>query len=145
MPPGQNDEQLINDLLDAVQPTQWTRISELANLFAAQHDAAGQWAPITTNDQGVTTLPFFDWSTELEELVELLYECQIVAPVDWVEWANDNGNLDDYDIGTAPPTDLVRYVTSVARADRFNEGTLAEYVKTGDFPAALLRLAELAS
>ena len=145
MTTNHEEEQLINDLLDAVQPTQWARTKELARLLAVKPEAAGQWAPTTFNEQGMRHVPYFSGSAELEELIDLLYECELIAPVDWVEWANAHDTLDAYDISAAPRTDLVRYVTSVVRADRFSEGTIAAYVKSGAFPQALLRLVDLAS
>lgn len=134
------DEQ-IDSILDEVTFEQWARLAAVGEQLGSSEGAAGRWAAATRDSDGTWTFGCFVASPALGELVELLYDAGLISGVfDWPEWWQASAYCDGRGVIDADERDLVRILTSVVRGDRFSEGTLAEYVRNGTVPTAVLQL-----
>ena len=94
---------------------------------------------------GVMTLPWFDYSPEMNALVQALYDNGWIYDFDWPAWGATAERyverpalLRDADLAT-----IRKLFTTHVRADRFTEGHLAAMARCGHLVALLRRLQEL--
>ncbi len=90
-----------------------------------------------------TIMPWFDYNKLVSEFVSVLYRMEWVAGgFDWPRWQRkakryvETATL----IETADAGTILKLFTTHVRADRFNEGHLAQMVSTGHVLALLRRL-----
>ena len=105
-------------------------------------DELYEWEPSRERDDGVLTMPYVEYSSEILGFERALSEHGFVVPFDWPTWADegmaiqrDPARLSEADLRT-----VVRLFTLHVRADRFSEGHLAEAIDQGWLLALLERL-----
>ena len=142
---AEDENSAIDALIGAVTERQWDRLRDLATQLSADPASAGSWVRSEQQADGSWRLGYFETSPALGHLLDSLYDADLVTGVfDWPEWWSSCEYQGGANIETAPAADLVRFITTVVRGDRFNDGVLGEYVANGALPAAISRLAGLA-
>ncbi len=124
---------------------------QLANLgsFRARMEAPdfdfGEWVPSRKPAPGVTTMPYFAFSPDG---LMVLAAMPVQMGFDWNTWmATDEAKalLHDRDVlAQATPEQLMKLSTTLLRADRFTDGTLANAYASG-LLGAMVRRAEALS
>lgn len=109
------------------------RLSELASflaIFESQSFSFGEW------QGGDGQMPWFAMSEDAQGFFEMTYNAGWVVPnFDWAAWARTDDAqrfMDDPRvIESASVEDLEHLLTAIVRADRFNEGSLADTFEAG--------------
>ncbi len=91
-------------------------------------------------EQPVTQMPYMIYSAAVEKIMQCLYGMGLVVPFDWPAWKGGQRYRGGIGLEDAPVADVVRLLTSIVRADRFCEGTVAAAIDDGSVIAALRRL-----
>lgn len=101
-----------------------------------------EWEPSRTRDDGVMTMPYVVYAPDMLAFLRELSGHGFIVPFDWPAWAQegiaiqqDPDRLREADLRT-----IVRLFTMHVRADRFNEGHLAEAIERGWLLALVERL-----
>jgi len=106
----------------------------------------GEWVPAEERAPGVTTMPYFAFSPEA---LALLAAMPVEMGFDWGTWKDtDEGKalINDRDaLATATPEQLVHLITTIKRADRFTDGTIANAWASGLLTAIVERAAALSA
>lgn len=109
---------------------------------------AGEWVSPPPDDDGVTMLGYWLPSGDVARWQAALYEHHLVLPFDWTaaSWRRqmrrytvDSSLLEQVSLLT-----IRKVLTTLVRAERFCEGSLAEAIELGVPQAAMRRLGELA-
>lgn len=110
------------------------QLSRLAGALSMLERAGlefGHWAGGDTRPDGSITMPYYDFSAEARTIIAALP----VIVFDWPAWKDtDEGGalLADHDrVAEATPDQLVKLSTTLVRADRFTDGTLAWAFESG--------------
>ncbi|MGH7285080.1 MAG: DUF6508 domain-containing protein [Polyangiaceae bacterium] len=103
-----------------------------------EHGSAGEWAAEQRS------LPVFDYGEHVRNLRRVLQAHGFVFSFDWPGWREDAQRYltDPTLIQSASLEDVRRLFTTIVRADRFCEGSLASDIDSG-FVLALLRRVEV--
>lgn len=130
-----------------------TREDLLAVLtFARRFDApdfvAGDWVVFGPGPDGVLQAGYWAASEAVRAWEQALYEHNVALPFDWTEpeWAREMRRF-KADPSLLANTDLLRIrkaLTTLVRAERFCEESLAGASEGGVLQAAMMRLAEIA-
>lgn len=111
----------------------------------------GYWhsmAP-TRDDPKVSTMPWFEPSDRANTFLNAIRANGWVEPFDWMAWAQTEEGAalreDRRALARATPDQLQRLLTTLIRADRFNEGTLAWSFESGLMAGIARRAATLAT
>jgi len=103
----------------------------------------GRWNGGETRADGSIAMPYYDFSSQALELLRALP----VVVFDWPAWkdtAEGRRLLADHEqVAQATPNQLARLSTTLRRADRFSEGTLAWAFETGLLTAIVRRAAAI--
>lgn len=132
-----DDDTIIITALAAITPEQWDQLHRLAH--AVDPSDPGEWQggqvmQRTAEGRPIIAMPFYMYSRQLNDLVETMYEYNFVVPFPWVAWNDRYGHkLDDMTPATTSTTDLVKYIVTVLRSDRFSEGYLGAEIRAGRF------------
>ena len=105
------------------------------------HASAGRWADQkgtgTVNDP--LTMPYFEPSGLLDRFVSMAYNVDWVKDFDWSEWSRGAEAKKlmrhNADLSSATVDQIARVITTIVRADRFSEGTLARFFEAGTLRA----------
>ena len=122
----------------------------VAELEAPDFDA-GHWHPMapTRDDPDVSTMPWYELSDRADAFLAAVRGNGWVGPFDWMAWAQTAEGTalrEDRDaLAKATPDQLQRLLTTLVRADRFNEGTLEWAFESGLMAAIARRAATLAA
>lgn len=112
---------------------------------------AGHWHPIAASraDPDVSTMPWFELSDRANAFLDAVRGNGWVEPFDWMAWAQTaEGKAlreDREALDTASAEDLKRLLTTLIRADRFSEGTIAWAFESGLMAAISQRAGTLAT
>lgn len=120
--------------------------------FALRFDesgfVAGKWISPEPLEDGVTPFPYWSASEDVAQWEAALYEHHIVWSFDWTEpdWTRQmrHYHADPNLLGRAPVLTVRKVLTTLVRADRFCEGTLARAFERGVPQAAMQRLGAIA-
>jgi len=104
----------------------------------------GEWVPARRPAPGVVTMPYFAISPEG---LALLAAMPVQMDFNWGEWKDTDeakGLINDRDVlSQATEEQLVKLSTTLMRADRFTDGTLANAYASGLLAAIVRRAAVL--
>lgn len=112
---------------------------------------AGRWHPMepSAQDAAVLTMPWYELSDRAGAFVRAIGANGWIEPFDWMAWAETpEGKAlreDRAALANATPDQLKRLLTTLVRADRFNEGTLGWAFESGLMAAITRRAATLAA
>lgn len=103
--------------------------------------SAGRWAGQkgsgTVDDP--LTMPYFDASDLLNRFVDMVYNAGWIQDFDWMEWSRGSEARrlmrDSKALSDATVDQIANVITTLVRADRFSEGTLARSFETGTLRA----------
>ena len=103
------------------------RVARYAKVFDDPGFSHGEWNEPKRNGDSFTT-GWFEMSPAYQKFIGLLYKTGFVADFDWGSWVP---RADFYmarpeAVAKARPSTLIKLLTAHARADRFNEGHLAD-------------------
>lgn len=112
---------------------------------------AGKWSDQkgsgTVDDP--LTMPSFVTSELLDRFMNMTYEVGWVQDFDWMEWSREaEAKLlmrDSEALSNATVDQIANVVTTLVRADRFSEGTLARSFRAGTLRALVERAEALLS
>lgn len=84
-------------------------------------------------DSGVFTLPYWQRSEIVEKTVNVISSLQLTPVFDWGAWSEGKDILfnNDFDYNTLDTITLCKLLTTLIRADRFNEGFLISCFQNG--------------
>jgi hypothetical protein len=137
---------MTDDAPAAPSPDRLRAVGAFADELAAEGFDHGQWRGGERREDGVITMPWFEFSNRALAFVTAL--AGIIEPFDWPTWAaTDEAKrlYEDRDVlATATPEQLSNLATSLVRSDRFNEGALASAFESGVMGAIARRAAALA-
>lgn len=90
------------------------------------------------------SLPYFDYSPEVLSFEKTLYANGFIQPYNWSQWFEGMLLVDHPELlHKASLQTLRKLLTAHVRADRFNEGYLADIFESGHMLSILKRLAEI--
>lgn len=127
----------INAALNSFTTQQWEQLRNLAE--AVNPEQPGHWSgedgvDPSLNDTGIVVFPSFVYTPELRELVEYMYDVKFIVAFPWPDWAEAmRDKLDAMSSSEATPADLMKYIVTVVRSDRFAEGYLGQEIVSGRF------------
>lgn len=131
----------IDEQLAKVTREQWTHLESLVDAVdphSPGHWAGGEVVSRTAEGKPVISMPYYSYSEPLLILVEKMYEYGVVVAFGWVAWSERNQKLlSNLVVTETRANDLVKYMVTVLRSDRFSEGYLGKEIRSGDFLAAL--------
>ena len=131
------DDEMLSGGLDAISPEQWERLEALASLVLPYDPGEWQGGHVmgTTQDGNpIIAMPFYMYSRALNDLVDFMYECDFIVPFDWTSWSGRfQEEINAMSLQDSTPTELLKYVVTVVRTDRFCEGYLANEISSGRF------------
>jgi hypothetical protein len=121
------------------------RLAAILPILERNNFDFGHWAGGETRPDGSLTMPYFEFSVEAAEMLRAVP----VEVFDWPTWAaTEEGRAlreDRMRLAVATADELVKLTTSLVRADRFTEGTLAWAFESGLLLAIARRAEELSS
>ena len=84
--------------------------------------------------EGVIQLPYWDWEKITQKFVETMYDLNLVINFDWMDWNDGRGMLQNnsHDYNSLDTLTLFKLLTTIIRADRFNDGYLIINFKNGN-------------
>jgi hypothetical protein len=127
-----SDDDVIRDALDAISPAQWDRLSHLANLVLPYDPGEWQGGHVmgtTSEGKPIIAMPFYMYSRALNDLVDFMYECNFIVGFDWTRWPGQyQDRINAMSLTESTPVDLLKYIVTVVRTDRFCEGYLANEI-----------------
>lgn len=133
----QSDDDMINTALAAITPENWALLDELAHAVDANDPGEWQGGHVmdrTPDGNPVIAMPFYMYSRELNTLVEAMYRCDFIVPFNWVDWRNRKSTyLNSLSPTESTPAELMKYIVTVVRSDRFSEGYLGNEILSGRF------------
>jgi len=144
-----DDDWHIFELIEAVKQSFWhahpalTEENILAVLnylpaFEQPSFSPGEWVTL----QG--SLPYFDYSAEVIAFKKTLYANDYIQPFNWSKWYEGLLLMDHPELlQKASLQTLRKLLTAHVRADRFNEGHLADIFESGHMLMILRRLTEI--
>ncbi len=122
-------------------------VAAFTDIFESDGFIAGEWVSGETADDGVVTLGFWSASGAVHDWHEAIYKNNVHLVFDWMtqEWREVMRGFES-DPSTLASADLEtirKVLTTISRADRFNEGYMGDCFDSGLAQAATRRLAEL--
>jgi O-acetyl-ADP-ribose deacetylase len=123
------------------------RILDWEAVLRKPADSLFEWEPSRRRDDGVHAMPYVNYAPEFLDFIRALSEHGFVVPFDWPAWAEEGMAIqeDPTRLREADLRTIVRLFTLHVRADRFNEGHLAEAIERGWLLGLLQRLRVLAA
>jgi hypothetical protein len=96
-------------------------------------DELFRWEPSRTDEDGVMSLPYVEYSPAFLDFLRALSGHGFIVPFDWSAWADEGMAIqeDPSRIAVADLATVVRLFTMHVRADRFTEGHLAAVIERG--------------
>lgn len=81
----------------------------------------------------VIEMPYWDWTTVTQKFVKTMYDIKLVLNFDWGAWKEGSELLkdDNTDFENLDAETLCKLLTSLIRADRFNDGLLVANFENG--------------
>lgn len=117
-------------------------LGELAGRIASSPDAIGAWVAPKPLNNCSTHVGYVNYGSLVQEFLDFMYAKNLVIQFDWPGWrgkeAIQEGNARE--IQSATPSDALKYLTVMIRADRFSEGALLNAFDTGLVSGALRRV-----
>jgi hypothetical protein len=134
-------------LNDPVLRVNLAAIASFADIFASVDFAFGRWSGRETTD-GVATLPWVEWSHELEAFVQAAHDGGFVLEAfAWMDWkdSKEARRLRDSPgaVEKASARQLAQILTVLIRGERFSEGTLSGAFDSGLLQRIVRRAASL--
>lgn len=85
------------------------------------------------NSEGVQHFPYMVPEDIVVDFERIAYDLNIVISFDWSNWTKGSQLINDPDTnyGELDLVTLVKLITAIIRADRFNEGLLVSYFESG--------------
>lgn len=110
----------------------------------------GDWRVPADPEDGVITLPMFEFSPIAEAFIDAAYRCiQASDAFDWGAWSQTPEAVqlrDDPDaMAVATPRQIVSLLTILVRQERFCEGALAAAFESGFLTRIVRRASQLAA
>jgi len=105
-------------------------------IFEAPGFEIGQWSEPESSEPGLIVMPFFMLSSEGSAFHQALYDLGwIRANFNWGEWKQtpeaSRVRDDPAAVANATPDQLAKLLTTIARGERFCEGTLKDCHESG--------------
>lgn len=118
--------------LNSLSKDDWAKLFNLIPKIE-ETDSFGKMAGGDEISPGTVEMPYWDWSDITQSFVKTAYELKLVLNFDWGEWPegkailqNKSQDFDSLDLVT-----LCKLITTIIRADRFNDGYLISRFENG--------------
>jgi hypothetical protein len=124
----ENFESYINQL----SLNDWERLFSLKDEILATKKF-GIFCDSEQLDNGVMTFPYWQKSEIIEKTVNVISSLQLTPVFDWGGWSEGKDILfnGDFDYNALDTITLCKLLTTIIRADRFNEGCLVTCFQNG--------------
>ncbi|MDR9410806.1 MAG: DUF6508 domain-containing protein [Balneolaceae bacterium] len=127
--------------LKAISQDDWKRLFDLNNQIEPGMKF-GQVKGGDDREDGSFTVHYWEQSEIFQRFHDLVYELGFLIDFDWPDWKEGkelltNGNQEFEDLDTIT---LCKLLTTIVRAERFNEGLLVKYFRDGTIPAIIQAL-----
>jgi hypothetical protein len=103
----------------------------------------GHWVVSKPDADGVTHMPWYDYSPEARRFMAEVVGAGWVQPFDWMAWASGPAGqaliAEPERVATVGADDLQRLLTAIIRGDRFIEGNVVGAYESGMLLAIALR------
>ena len=96
-------------------------------------DSFGEWHTPAPKE-GVSQWPYLVYSDRVKHLTQALYDVGLVVSFDWNSWGHAVGTDS---LPTEDPIDAVKTITTILRAERFNDGFKLKNCESGHLQAAV--------
>lgn len=107
----------------------------------------GHWVVSEPDEDGVTQMPWFDYSPDALRLMAEVAGAGFVQPFDWMTWMGSPDAkvlvADPGRVAAVDADDLRRLLTAIVRGDRFMEGNVAGAFESGMLLAIARRAGSL--
>lgn len=122
------------------------RLQELNSRIQSHAGSWGEQHGGNKDENGVIEFPYWSQSPLIGEIVEFMYNYDLVITFDWGAWeegrqwykSEDESKYEKLDTEMA-----LKLLTAVIRNDRFNEGALVNSFESGDFPKIINKFVSL--
>ena len=123
----------IQNHINSLSDNDWNRIFNLIPEIE-QSDKFGNVAGGEEITKGVSQFPYWDWSEITQKFVKVMYDLNLVINFDWMEWKEGSTMLqnENPDFSTIDSVTLCKLLTTIIRADRFNDGFLIGNFENGN-------------
>lgn len=115
----------IQNHINSLSDNDWNRIFNLIPEIE-QSDKFGNVAGGKEITKGVSQFPYWDWSETTQKFVKTMYDLNLVINFDWMDWKEGSTLLQNKnpDFSTIDSVTLFKLLTTIIRADKFNDGFL---------------------
>ena len=130
-------------------PEQLGQLARFLGRFEAAGASAGHLVEPPAAAEGTLAMPWFEFSTLLDEFQDMLYEAGWIEGFDWPAWITTEearALRDDPSVlARATAGQLGKLLTAIFRQERFSEGTVEATFGSGLLVGILRRAADLAA
>lgn len=126
--------------LKNLSASDWHR---LFDLLPRMHQHEGPLGRVITHlPDGQLILPFWVGVDIVDDFQRMVYDLGLVVSFNWPDWEEGITALLDVetDFSGHDPETLCRFITTIVRADRFNDGFLVQCFENGQIAKILLAL-----
>ena len=116
----------------SISVEQWAKLFDILPEIYSTKDY-GQMAKSEKIAEGVYSFPHYNYSSIAIKFIDIVYELNLIINFNWMEWNEGikimnerTEGFDDLDSVT-----LCKLITTIVRADRFNEGLLITNFNNG--------------
>ena len=122
-----------NMLIDSISQSDWNRLFDLIPEIE-KGDKFGNMAGGQEIEPGLVQIPFWDWTEITTRTVKVIYDLKLVLNFDWPKWEEGQTILQNKqpDFNNLDSVTLCKLLTTIIRADRFNDGILVSNFEDGN-------------
>ena len=122
-----------NMLIDSISQSDWNRLFDLIPEIE-KGDKFGNMAGGQEIEPGLVQIPFWDWTEITTRTVKVIYDLKLVLNFDWSKWEEGKTILQNKqpDFNKLDSVTLCKLLTTIIRADRFNDGILVSNFEDGN-------------
>lgn len=117
--------------IKTLQPKEWERLFELI----PQIESTSKFGEFhfSNSDAGLNVFPYWNPTQIVEKTFEQIFELKLTPDFDWPIWEEGKIMLTDaaFDFTKLDLVTLCKLLTTIIRADKFNDGYLISFFETG--------------
>ncbi len=118
--------------LNSLSKDDWAKLFNIIPKIE-EADSFGKMAGGNEISPGTVQIPYWDWADTTKSFVKIAYELNLVLNFDWGEWPEGKAMLQNksQDFNGIDLITLCKLLTTIIRADRFNDGYLIGRFENG--------------
>lgn len=121
-----------NEIINAFTETNWKPLIDLIPTIE-ETSTFGEWEAGKRIGSNVSTMPYWNNSEIVNKFVKIAYDIPIVIDFDWMSWEEGAKMINDesFDFDVCDMPTKCQLITAMIRSDRFCDGALVGYFKSG--------------